>query len=275
MALQAHEVKRTFEQGTDNPSGTREFLVVEDDPTAGEPTFGQVSGATGIRLFTPDKQLGGSSPPLGRLIPLELSISSESDGFGQYSVKYKYGLDTVTGPDTSPGDPSFISFNLNQRPVAVDAWRAKNYTRPTAPNSAGYFDIGGDKIDAAGEPVTLFLNQQDLSITVRAESFAEVPIAASLALVGKRNNVPFSGAGEGQLLYKGMAVARDGVESYNCTFTFTWDEWDHERQVPARDSDGGVITFNYDPNVRARYVELVQPFPDLGDFTTLNIPNPV
>jgi hypothetical protein len=272
MTLQSVEVSRTQTNTTDNPSGSREFLVFDDDPSAPAVSLQAAISKTGVKLFKRDK-----SPVLGRLIPLEVSVSTDLEGPNKFKVSWKYGLDVVTDSTSEPGDPSFVDFSITQRPVPVDTYRDR-----TADNSGTgsiLTDIAGESLDTGGDPLTTFVNQQDLSITVRSESFSDIPVSTSLGLLGKRNKTPFFGASAGFLLYTGLSVQRDGVNSYNTTLTFTFDEFAHRRQVPLKDPDGVLIPKNNgtsgEPDFAAKTVHLKQPFPATAEFSTLNLPNPI
>ena len=144
MTLEAFEQSRGFEQGTDGRSGTREFLVVENDSTVtAQPSMGQVIRSTGVRLYVPDLD-----PVLGNLIPLSVSVRTQGDKQIQYLVSFKYGLETVGSDDTTddPSAPSFVAFNISQRPVSIDLWRANDGILPTDNNE----DVEGTPVDEAG-----------------------------------------------------------------------------------------------------------------------------
>lgn len=272
MTLQAVEVSRTQTNSTDNPTGTREFLVFDDDPSADAVSLNQAISKTGIKLFKRDR-----APVLGRLIPLEVSVSTDLEGPNKFKVSWKYGLDIVGDTSSDPGEPGFIDFSITQRPVGIDTYRDRTASNAGTENID--IDIAGEPIDSGGDPVTSFVYQQDLSITQRYESFADIPVGASLVTVGKRNTGIFLGAAAGFLLYTGMSVSRDGVNSYNATFTFTYDEFAHRRQVPMKDADGVVITENKGttdaPEFKAKTVHLKQPFPLTADFGLLGVVNPL
>ena len=275
MTLEAFEQSRGFEQGTDGRSGTREFLVVENDSTVtAQPSMGQVIRSTGVRLYVPDLD-----PVLGNLIPLSVSVRTQGDKQIQYLVSFKYGLETVGSDDTTddPSAPSFVAFNISQKPIAFDLWRASDFTFP--PDE--FTDIGGTPMDNAGEPVTAFITQQELELQVRYENFADVPNLDSLSSVGKRNFTNYLGAEPGRLLFTGMSLSRDGINSYNASFTFVWDQFFHQRQVPKRDQNGDPI-LKEDPNSPsgethyvAETVMFKDPFPDVIDFHLLGLPDPV
>jgi hypothetical protein len=272
MTLEAFEQSRGFEQGTDGRSGTREFLVVENDSTVtAQPSMGQVIRSTGVRLYVPDLD-----PVLGNLIPLSVSVRTQGDKQIQYLVSFKYGLETVGSDDTTddPSAPSFVAFNISQRPVAIDLWRANDGILPTDNNE----DVEGTPVDEAGEPVTAFIIQQELELQVRYEKFADVPNIDSLYLVAKRNDQAYLGAEAGSLLFTGMSVSRDGINSYNASFTFVWDQFNHRRQAPKRDQNGDVIV-QEDPNNTGFYIAetvvMKQPFPDTASFQSLGLPDPV
>lgn len=117
MTLVAVETSRQQTNNRDNQSGTREFLVYENDESQPQPTLQQAIGSTGVRLFRRD-----DTPVLGRLVPIEVNVSTDLEAFGKFKVAFKYGLEEG-GFDTSPGDPDFIDFSISQRPVAVDTYR--------------------------------------------------------------------------------------------------------------------------------------------------------
>jgi hypothetical protein len=270
MGLVASEISRTLTQGTDEPTGQREFLVYEDDSLAPAPSLKQAVGATGVRLFVQD-----DPQVLANLLPLEYNVKTDLEGPNKFIVTWKYGLDTITVPDTNPGDPEFIDFSIEQRPVAVDVWRTGDFLQFGTDSIE--VDIGGDEVDAAGEPVTAFITQQDLQIQVRSTQFSNIPIGTSLSFLGKRNATAFFGAPAGYLLYTGLSTQRDGVNSYNTT---TYDSLAHRRQVPQRESTGEVETELLNENESnekrvAAVVHLVQPFPDKVSFENLGVPNPL
>lgn len=278
MTLDAFEQSRGFEQGTDGRSGTREFLVVENDPAVtDQPSMGQVIRSTGVRLYTPDR-----NPVLGNLIPLSVSVRTQGDKQIQYLVTFKYGLEGLAPDDSfgeDPGAPGFVAFNISQKPVALDLWRASDFSFP--PDE--YTDIGGTPMDNAGEPVTAFIIQQELELRVRYEKFSDVPTLDSLSAVGKRNQFSYLGAERGRLLFTGMSLSRDAINSYNASFTFVWDQFFHQRQVPKRDQNGDVILIE-DPSSSipagqkhyvAETVMFKDPFPDVISFQTLGLPDPV
>tara|TARA_Y100000114_G_scaffold155881_1_gene181236 strand:+ start:41 stop:874 length:834 start_codon:yes stop_codon:yes gene_type:complete len=275
MTLVAFEQSRGFDRDTDGQSGTRSFLVVEQDSTVTtQPSIDQVIRATGVRLYRQDGAIGDSPPPLGNLIPLSVNVRSESDAQIQYTVEFKYGLDSLIPDEESPDDPSFVSFTLSQRPVTVDVFRSDDGTLKIVDDGT---DIAGEPIDQTGIPLTAIIRQQDLELSVRYESFDRVPNISSLYLVGKRNSTPFLGAAAGYLVYTGMSVSRDGVNSYRAAFTFSWDQWQHMRQVPGRDQNGTVTTkndFAIDDRHHAENVFYKQPFADTENFNLLGIPDP-
>tara|TARA_Y100001938_G_scaffold147324_1_gene228254 strand:- start:1126 stop:1953 length:828 start_codon:yes stop_codon:yes gene_type:complete len=275
MTLQAVETSRQQTNNRDNQSGTREFLVFEDDESQPQPTLQQAVSSTGVRLFTRDQ-----TPVLGRLIPIEVNVSTDLEAFGKFKVNWKYGLEDG-GFDTSPGDPDFIDFSITQRPVAIDIFRVNTTNTPiNAPGTDSVrTDIGGESVDSNGDPITKFVNQQELSITVRSESFLNIPIATSFNMLGTRNSLGYLGAAAGFLVYTGLSVQRDGVNSYNTTLNFVFDEEAHRRQVPQRDLNGTIIPkstgTSSNPMNRAKHVHLEQPFPRVTNFADLGIPSPI
>ena len=274
MTLVAFEQSRGFDRDTDGQSGSRTFLVVEQDSSiTTQPSIDQVIRATGVRLYRQDGAIGDSPPPLGNLTPLSVNVRSESDAQIQYTVEFKYGLDSLIPDEESPDDPNFVSFTLSQRPVAVDLFRSDDGTLEVLEGG----DVKGLPVDESGVPITAFIIQQDLELSVRYPSFDRVPNISSLYLVAKRNSTPFLGADAGTLLFTGMSVSRDGVSSYRANFTFTWDQWRHMRQVASRDQNGEIVLtdrFEVDDRFKADLVIYKQPFPDTENFNILGIPDP-
>lgn len=271
MTLVAYEKSRSFDQGTDGQSGTRTFLVVEDDSTVTtQPSINQVLRTTGVRLYTQDQPTSGDSPPLGNLIPLSVNVRSETDAQIQYTVQYKYGLETLIGPTPEPGDPEFVTFTQSTRPVAMDVWRAgENEDEENV-------DVEGYPVDEAGVPITKFIRQTDLEINVRYENYNDIP--SYQFLVGSRNISSYMGIDPGFILFTGMTITRDGVNSYRATYTFTYDARKHMRQVPGRDQNGVIPLSNRWPDTddrqHADVVVYKQPFPRLSNFANLGIPVP-
>ena len=274
MTLVAFEQSRGFDRDTDGQSGSRTFLVVEQDSSiTTQPSIDQVIRATGVRLYRQDGAIGDSPPPLGNLTPLSVNVRSESDAQIQYTVEFKYGLDSLIPDEESPDDPNFVSFTLSQRPVAVDLFRSDDGTLEVLEGG----DVKGLPVDESGVPITAFIIQQDLELSVRYPSFDRVPNISSLYLVAKRNSTPFLGADAGTLLFTGMSVSRDGVSSYRANFTFTWDQWRHMRQVASRDQNGEIVLtdrFEVDDRFKADLVIYKQPFPDTENFNILGITDP-
>ena len=81
MTLVAVETSRQQTNNRDNQSGSREFLVYENDESQPQPTLQQAIGSTGVRLFRRD-----DNPVLGRLVPIEVNVSTDLEAFGKFMI---------------------------------------------------------------------------------------------------------------------------------------------------------------------------------------------
>ena len=163
---------------------------------------------------------------------------------------------------------SFIAKDMSTNAVATDFWRAvdsvPNVNNPTDA------DIGGQPIDSFGDPVTVFVPQQEMTVTnFRGNNNASTIMGA----VGRRNNALYNGAPAGHLVFSGATARRVSGSQYEVTYKMTFDPLGHCRQVALGDSAGvkmGAESGN-PPVCNASLVVWRQPFPTTVDFGALGI----
>ena len=177
---------------------------------------------------------------------------------------------SATWSDQSPEstDAGFISKDMQTSAIATDFWR--EISIPPDINNPSDNDIGGEPIDSFGDPVTVFVPQQELSVTnYRADNNA----TAIMAAVGKRNSLLYNGAAAGSLVFVGASARRVKINWYEVVYKMTFDPCGHCRQVALADSAGvkmGPETGN-PPRCNASLVVWRQPFPLTTSFADIGI----
>ncbi len=178
------------------------------------------------------------------------------------------GSVTYSDESSNSSQASFIAKDMSTNAVATDFWRAVD-TVPDVNNPTSA-DIGGQPIDSFGDPVTVFVPQQEMTITnFRGNNNASVIMCA----VGRRNNADYNGAPAGHLVFSGATARRVSSSQYEVTYKMTFDPLGHCRQVALGDSAGikmGAESGN-PPVCNASLVVWRQPFPTTVNFGALGI----
>lgn len=198
-------------------------------------------------------------------------IEGSAGATWEATVFYSNAVESSSTTTSSGGSDPADSYSKHEASVVVefaDAWRT-GATIAANLNTPAETDIAGTAIDAAGVPVSVMRRKQEMTFTVRLAS-GSINKTTILGLIGKRNSATFLGGAAGYVLFHGFRQSRVGPDLYDVTYVFTWDEWAHLRQVPARDSDqeakregtGGYA-------LKAYPVYWKQPFPSTGNFSTL------
>ena len=144
----------------------------------------------------------------------------------------------------------------------VDGWvGGGNIPSGGSQPADGTYTSGGNQIHSGGKPVTVTVPTTELSLTetVFGEYFYLNGVQNQ---AGKRNSGSFYGFASGSVLFKGMSVQRNDLNTWDATYNFAWDSWSHVRQAPERNDDGEVVIDGGAVNVSGK-----QPFPDTVAFT--------
>lgn len=163
---------------------------------------------------------------------------------------------------------SFIAKDLSTVAVGTDFWRCVDTVSNI--NNPLDTDIGGAPCDSFGDPITVFVPQQEMTITnIRGDNNG----SAVLSATGKRNSGVYNGAGAGYLVFSGATARRISTSKYEVTYKMTFDPFGHCRQVALADSGGIKIgaESGSPPVCNASHVVWRQPFPSLYDFTSIGI----
>ena len=241
-------------------SGSRVFVVWDDATLITTPNGILFDGST-------------SMPRLGDLFPGEIDVYAVSFAIspiersnGIWRVEWTYGTGGADGvPDSQSADVGYLQVSFALGGGFREVWRANPNVNVTLNN-----DIGGVSIDCAGEPTSLFVPQNTLTVseTVTAASLI-IRASAIRTFVANRNASEFFGAQTNTLLYMGCSGSRVSSTAYTLTHNFIYDPWHHKIQQPKKNQLGKVEFESGGFNV-ASIVRWVQPFPTLGEFKKLS-----
>jgi hypothetical protein len=268
MAFQFYEKQETrgFSDSGGKKTASRKFTVWDDTTAIETPSI--------IR-----DQMGVTLPAIGDKFPDEKVVYAVS-----YSIEHIAGSRntwdfTVNYENTEPStylpqEEGYTEITIDYAIEFRDIWRTGT---SSSSHSAGIpvtpgGDVGGQKIDKAGEPLSILVRMSDITIkeTVSAASFPARSQGIRAAR-GRRNLTPFQGAVKGEVLYTGASASRVGLEKFSITHKFRQDEVFHMLQSARRNQLGKVETSPDAQQVhRASNVEYIQPFPSFYDFNTLS-----
>jgi len=178
------------------------------------------------------------------------------------------GSASYSDESSNSSQASFIAKDMSTNAVATDFWRAVD-TVPNVDNPSDA-DIAGKPLDSFGDPVTVFVPQQEMTVT----NFLNNNNATNIVnATGRRNNAQYNGAPAGYLVFSGATARRVSSSQYEITYKMTYDPLGHCRQVALADSAGirmGAETGN-PPVCNASLVVWRQPFPSTTSFSGIGI----
>lgn len=156
------------------------------------------------------------------------------------------------GSSASGGNTPFLGYTANVSGTYVDVWRD---SAPPSGGTANSSDIGGNKLDSGGKPISKFVVQSNVQVTRKVLT---VPWSAIWGAVGKRNSDAYDGAAVGQLLFTGISVNTIGLGVYEISYQYLSDSLLHCRQLPIlEEADGRTMNLSN----QAKDVRWVQPHP--------------
>ena len=253
-------------------STSRRWLVYDDDDTAtlSEP---MALSSYGVPEF------GDQHPDWPSLVLSEFNVEKSEDRNDTYTVTGSYTL--------APTQPNFngATFSSKIRNESRRAWRRGGSV--SNKDNPGRGDIGGSKIDANGEPATLWAHTQHITIS-HAENDIRSKYTRWCRAAGKRNAFDWGIAGTGQnfpagsVLYIGPTIDQTGGNSYSVSHELVVDLPNmgtlgyHLRQQLAEFNADGTPAMSSSmtdgaADITADTVCAIQPFPNLIDFQVLGI----
>ena len=246
-------ISQDWVYGVQDVSMTETWVVTNvTTAAAAAASVGYTPGNTAAVVQSPYHSING--------ICRSVSVKSVADSVGKvWEVTASFG--------TEQSESAYTAFSSDISGAYVDAWRTASIPSGGTPSGD---DIGGTKIDSAGEPVSRFIWQTNMQITRRyGSSGISAAMSSAWSALGKRNSGSFEGAAGGQLLFKGFKVQSIGKCRWEIAYDFVGDEWYHLRQVPKRETDGRVQLSNSSDNPQALLVRWFQPFTATDNFSTL------
>lgn len=260
---------RSLSSGGGRITGSRSFYVYDDDPAT--PMLQPSSMQFGIGGL-PD--YGEAFPGETEVFAVSFSIEPVPNSNYVWRITWQYqaggGGEIVTPIDVQPIVPGYVQISLEYGGEFRDAWRTSPGMTFWSPSYANG-DIGGVKIDAAGEPTSVFVPQQTLVIeeTVTAASMASRSVNIRFA-TGERNDRSFFGAEANSLLYEGASARRVSLTAFSVSHRFRYDPWWHARQQPRMNQQRQPELDIFSNLLQASFVRWVQPFPRTFNFNSLS-----
>lgn len=210
------------------------------------------------------------------LVATDHSIRRDDGQTDLWVVEWKY-TEAASGSfdNKQPNEVGYLEISASATGETVDCWRSLEPDQIAAltasgahyangiPSDDSIFDIGGRPIDIAGEPTSMIVRQVNASIGVTME--VKPKIGDYAAFIGRRNSLPFYGAGVGRVLYLGADIRRIEAKKWSVGHRFLIDEWLHMRQIPFKNPDGSPRLTLTTAGARTQYVNYVQPFLKLAD----------
>ena len=259
VALEQQDTK-SVSNSAGKLAGRRTFHVYDDETaitSSATIAFGQ-NGLPAIGDRFPDDSL---------LFAESYAINHLPDSNYVWRVEISYSSGGGAGRDVvTPDVVGYLQISLDYGGQFKDWWRAPTFSN----NQANGIDIGGQKIDAAGIPLSFFVAQHRMILeeTVLTSSVAN-RTAFIRAYVASRNSRPFFGAETGTLLYEGASARRIGLTTFSITHKFLYDGFYHQSQQPRMNANREpIIEMASQPF--ASWVRWVQPYTSLGNFALLS-----
>jgi hypothetical protein len=278
MSIQAVEQleSRTIAKRGGKLTATRTFHVWNDAAPIETPAAVIAAfGTSGLPVA------GFEFPESPNLLARDYDIARAPGHRDLWIVRWEYselGVGGLDIPEVEPGQPGYVDITASISASRVEAWRSLTYGQLAALTSSGGpypqgtnntgGDIGGDPIDASGEPTQDVVRQVEITVT---ETRNGIPnLLFLLPYAWTRNNNRFLGAPIGQLLYVGATVNRIDINLFQFSHKFILDRWWHMRQMPICDPLGHPILQSVGAGGTTRQVAasvvFVQGFKDQRDF---------
>jgi len=182
-----------------------------------------------------------------------------------WSIEYEYR--NVEFQTRNPPTPSGLtsgpdSINYEELTGKVTGSFILAYRANPQPPTLNFFgeqvgDIGGEPIDAGGQPTSQMRYQYEITKSVVSAQQFDDQLGSYAAFVGKRGGG--FGCADGTLLYRGASIQRIEANKFRVQHTYLFDPSYHALQVPRYDKDG---TFDLDEDGHVDIVYWKQPFPD-------------
>ena len=286
-------------------SGSASYVIT--DSTGARLTSAQILSDSAVIAKLFPVEYGGSGGAItdqggyfsGLVTSPTFDLKMVDDGGFVWEATVSFASQTGdNGPQTTDNkverEVGFVAIEYSLSGEAVDVWRTNTLVPPLTGGTIanpGDNDIGGSKVDSAGEPISTFVNVA--RVTVRnvisgRPGSAGKPIIP-LTYINQRNSAAFSigpySFPQDTLLFTGCNISRVGPSTYEIVYSFSYDAKYHLRQIAKRNADTGQIecskvsdtclgsftAVSTGETARARCVYWRQPFPGTANFSALGM----
>ena len=203
------------------------------------------------------------------------------------TLTYRERVDGALTPNLAPNDAGYVSMRTTIEATFEDAWRQWNsdddinqqagsgkldeFQRPIYAVGTTDSDIGGIKIDVAGNPTSVMRHVQRMQLETISNLRPNPAIYRTY--LGTRNRSNFISCPRGTAVFSGADATMISPGKWSITFNFDIDFWYHLKQVPKRHPNGSVvldIPESLEAGVgHAKIVSWVQPFPMITEFRNI------
>lgn len=289
MAVTELATSRTITYNEGNPVGTREFYCYPYNTEA------EVVELIRLGSGLPKKFEAWPTIPMTtpyvQLILRDYDVTRDPDVPKGWRVRciYKDGTgEPTTYYDYQPNDDNYATYRLSTEGRFVDMWRqwttdAALRSVVLAKTDANYVpkfgafdslaDIGGQKIDIAGNPTSVVVPMQRLIVDITTVNFPALRFFRPY--LGTRNKTVFLGCDVGTAVCLGADASEMQPSRWKVSLSFEVDKYYHLKQVPMRNAAGYVeLDQGGDTNAlgrgQASRVVWVQPHPEMTEFKDIH-----
>ena len=286
MAIIELTTSRRITYGSGQPVGVREYHVHPYDSEAA--VLGLINSGVLPAKLSPWPS-GGFFLPAVDLRVFDYEIQRDPNVTQAWIVRITYreqGVDPIT-PNLAPNDEGYISMRTSMEAQFEDAWRQWNSSddansqaggpkldeqaRPRYAIGTPDSDIGGIRIDVAGNPTSVVSHKQRIQLEVTSASRPRPDIYRGY--LGTRNETSFLNCDIGTAVFVGAEGAITSPGKWQVTYNFDIDFFYHLKQVPKRHPNGSVVLDLQGQGDggtgHAKIVSWVQPFPIVTEFRNL------
>jgi hypothetical protein len=208
------------------------------DPFPGE--FGMFGVVPGVRTRSP---VAGSNSFLKTLVCRGVDSVPVRDQIYTWAVTCRFSTFQIA-------DGYHVQVTRQAQTRQANVWRIN----PTIPSNGdvtwptGVVDIGGTKVDVAGNPVAYEVPQIQISLEElwdrtgqnAVNAVGEPPTSLFASYIGTRNSAAFLGCDIGTLVYRGFTVSPQ-YEYYRIQHQWLWDQQYHLEQIAMPMPDGAPV----------------------------------
>lgn len=288
MAITELANSRTITYNNGNPIGIREYYA---HPYATEKgVIDEYLSGNLPQKMTPWPSTGYFTPPVSLYVQ-DFSIRRDPNVPEAWyvTITYRERGDAALTPALTPNDVGYMTMRLSVEARFQDVWRQwwsdeetnaqagrgklDEFARPIYSVGTQDSDIGGRKVDVAGQPTSVMRHMQRMQLELVTGAFPSA--AAYRAYLGVRNLTVFLGAPAGTLVFTGADAAMVSPGKWQVTFAFDVDYFFHLQQVAKRNLNGSILLDgetggSVQGTGHAKVVSWVQPFPIVKEMRGLN-----